>query len=130
VKRQFVEEDQKFMQLRSNKLIITTVLLRASALLFTVTFLSLAIFNPRHIGSAGAETEKNRNPGDEKSALIEPALYTRAEFFGAQALVPYPTAEARARLAAVQAKYSADPQIDLKLSQLDEKLGREADAAS
>jgi cellulose synthase operon protein C len=130
VKRQFVEEDQKFMQLRSNKLIITTVLLRASALLFTVTFLSLAIFNPRHIGSAGAETEKNRNPGDEKTALIEPALYTRAEFFGAQALVPYPTAEARARLAAVQAKYSADPQIDLKLSQLDEKLGREADAAS
>src|SRR5258708_11009340 len=105
------------MQVRSNQLVITTVLLRASALLLAVTFLSLAIFNPRHIGSAGAETEKNGSPGDEKAALIDSALYTRAEFFGAQALVPYPTAEARDRLAALRAKYPNDPQIDLKLSQ-------------
>src|SRR2546430_9046965 len=118
------------MQVRSNQLVITTVLLRASALLLTVTFFSVAIFSPRHIGSAGAETEKNRNPGDEKTALIESALYTRAEFFGNQALVPYPTAEARDRLAAVQAKYSDDPQIDLKLSQPDEKRGRETESAA
>jgi tetratricopeptide (TPR) repeat protein len=44
--------------------------------------------------------------------------------------VPYPTGEARNRLAAVQAKYPGDPQIELKLSQLDEKLGREADATA
>ncbi len=112
------------MQVRSNKLVITTVLLRASALLLILTFLSVAIFSPRHIGVAGAETEKNGSPGDEKAALIDSALYTRAAFFGAQALVPYPTAEARDRLAALQAKYPNDPQIDLKLSEFDEKLGR------
>src|SRR5260370_30779256 len=119
------------MQVRSNnKLVITMVLVRAFALLLILTFLSVAIFNPRHIGSAGAETEKNGSPGDEKAALIDSALYTRVEFFGALALVPYPTAAARDRLVAVQAKYSDDPQIDLKLSQLDEKLGRETDATA
>ena len=64
------------------------------------------------------------NP-DEVSTLIEAALYTRHEFFGAQAIVPFPTAEARNRLAEVQAKYPDNPQIYLKLSQLDEKLGHE-----
>src|SRR5713226_8504614 len=118
------------MQVRSNKLVITTVLLRASALLLILTFLSVVIFNPRHIGAALAGTEKIGSPGDEKAALIDSALYTRVEFFGAQALVPYPTAEARDRLATVQAKYSDDSQIELKLSQLDEKLGRESDATA
>ena len=118
------------MQDRSNKLVVTTVLLRVTALLLILTFLSIAILSPRHIGVAGAETEKNGSPGDEKAALIDSALYTRAEFFGAQALVPYPTAEARDRLAALSAKYPNDPQIDLKLSQLDEKLGRETDATA
>src|SRR5260370_36100606 len=118
------------MQVRSNKLVITTVLLRAPALLLILTFLSVVVFSPRHIGSASAETKKIGSPGDEKAALIDSALYTRVEFFDALALVPYPTAEARDRLAAVQAKYADDPQIDLKLSQLDEKLGRETDAAA
>src|SRR5437588_1464355 len=118
------------MQFRSNKLVITTVLLRASALLLILTFLSVAIFDPRHIEAADAETEKTGSPGDEKLALIDSALYTRAEFFGAQAFVPYPTAEARDRLAALRATYPDDPQIDLKLSQLDEKLGGETDATA
>src|SRR5262249_40629276 len=61
-------------------------------------------------------------------ALIEAALYTRHEFFGVQAIVPYPTAEARNRLAAVLEKYPDRPQILLKLAQLDEKLGREEEA--
>src|SRR5712692_3215094 len=120
----------RVMQVRSNKLVITTVLLRASALLLILTFLSVAIFSPRHIDSAGAETEKNGSSGDERVALIDSALYTRVEFFGALALVPYPTAEARDRLAALQAKYPNDPQIDLKLSEFDEKLGRETDASA
>src|SRR5689334_11712676 len=67
-------------------------------------------------------------PGGETAALIESALYTRHEFFGAQAIVPYPTAEARNRLAAVLEKYPDTPQILLKLAQLDEKLGREEEA--
>src|SRR5215813_11378123 len=62
---------------------------------------------------------------DDTAALIDAALYTRYEFFGAQTIVPYPTAEARNRLAAVQAKYPENAQIYLKLSQLDEKLGSE-----
>jgi tetratricopeptide (TPR) repeat protein len=66
--------------------------------------------------------------GDDSAALIDGALYTRHEFFGAQAIVPYPTAEARNRLAAVLEKHPDNPQILLKLAQLDEKLGREEEA--
>jgi cellulose synthase operon protein C len=102
--------------------------LRLSASLLIVTFLSIAIFNPRDVVTAGNDTKNNQTPVDEKSALIESALYTRVEFFGAQALVPYPTAEARNRLAEIHTKYPDDPQIDLKLSQLDEKLGRGPEA--
>ena len=65
---------------------------------------------------------------EDISTLIESALYTRHEFFGAQAIVSYPTAEARNRLADVLAKYPGNPQVLLKLAQLDEKLGREEEA--
>ena len=75
-----------------------------------------------------ADEEFNTANEDETEALIEAALYTRREFFGAQAIVPYPTAEARNRLAAVLEKHPDSPRILLKLSQLDEKLGREDDA--
>src|SRR4051794_28499305 len=64
----------------------------------------------------------------DKTDLIDAALYTRHEFFGAQAIVPYPTAEARNRLAAVLEKYPDNSKILLKLAQLDEKLGREEEA--
>ena len=66
-----------------------------------------------------------RANGDDVPALVEAALYTRQEFFGAQAIVPYPTAEARNRLEDLRVKYPDNPQIYLKLSQLDEKLGNE-----
>jgi tetratricopeptide (TPR) repeat protein len=118
------------MNVRLDKLVTTTALLRASALLLILTFFSVAMFDPRHIGAAAAETDKTLSPIDEKATLIDAALYTRAEFFGAQAFVPYPTAEARDRLAALRAKYPNDPQIDLKLSQLDEKLCRDTDATA
>lgn len=72
--------------------------------------------------------EKDTEVVDETAALIDAALYTRHEFFGAQAIVPYPTAEARNRLAAVRERYPDRPQILLKLAQLDEKLGREEEA--
>jgi len=65
---------------------------------------------------------------DDETALIDAALFTRHEFFGAQAIVPYPTAEARNRLAEVLEKYPNSSQILLKLAQLDEKLGREEEA--
>ena len=65
---------------------------------------------------------------ENEADLIDAALYTRHEFFGAQAIVPYPTAEARNRLSDVLAKHPGNPQVLLKLAQLDEKLGREEEA--
>lgn len=64
----------------------------------------------------------------ERAAHIEAALFTRAEFFGAQALLPYPTAEARARLAAVAQRYPQHSAIQLKLAELEEKLSQPAPA--
>lgn len=69
-------------------------------------------------GGAGA------HGGDEVARLIDSALYTRAEFFGAQARVPYPTAEARNRLAELRGRLPAEPRVTLALARLDERLGR------
>src|SRR5258705_7837576 len=89
----------------------------------------LAILDSHRTAHANNEIE-NKGVVDEQAALIESALYARVEFFGARALVPYPTGQARDRLAEVQAKHVNDPQIELKLSQLDEKLGRETEATA
>jgi len=60
----------------------------------------------------------------EKDAAIENALFARTEFFGANAIVPFPTEQARNRLAEVFQKFPDDAQILLKLAEFDEKLGR------
>src|SRR6185369_4776859 len=73
----------------------------------------------------GFMTVGSKAQADEVSSLIDAALYTRHEFFGAQTIVPFPTAEARNRLADVLVKHPDSAQIYLKLSQLDEKLGNE-----
>src|SRR4051794_37864400 len=86
------------------------------------------IYNSQLSVTAKKELDTKSEAGDETAVLIDAALYTRYEFFGAQAIVPYPTAEARNRLAAVMEKYPDSPQILLKLAQLDEKLGREEEA--
>ncbi|HEU4871442.1 MAG TPA: tetratricopeptide repeat protein, partial [Pyrinomonadaceae bacterium] len=86
-----------------------------------VVVLALFIYNSQRAVTADTNT-------DEIAALIDAALYTRREFFGAQAIVPYPTAEARNRLADVLTKHPDNPTVLLKLAQLDEKLGREAEA--
>jgi hypothetical protein len=86
--------------------------------------LSLAIIAPhRAIETAAAKTA-----AEERAERIEAALFTRAEFFGAQAIIPYPTVEARARLAEVRKLYPQDSEIELKLAELDEKLGDEEQA--
>lgn len=59
---------------------------------------------------------------DEKEAAVENALFARVEFFGAQAIVPFPTAEARDKLAALLEKYPQNAQILLKLAGLEEQL--------
>src|SRR5690349_5873083 len=55
--------------------------------------------------------------------LIEQAMYTRQEFFGAEAIVPLPTAEARDNLLMLLQSTPNDPAIIEKLSELEEKLG-------
>ena len=82
-------------------------------------FISLVALQPQR----AAETVPDNLTNDEKAANIEAALFTRAEFFGVQAIVPYPTAEARKRLAEVARRFPQDSAIQLKLAELDEKLG-------
>jgi tetratricopeptide (TPR) repeat protein len=98
-------------------------------LAITCTCLSCAIVAHRFIIAVSAEDNRegaasNKHVRDEKEAAIEAASFARAEFFGAQALVAYPWAEARNRLADILGKYPNEPQIYLRLSELDEKLGR------
>ncbi|MCD9186510.1 MAG: tetratricopeptide repeat protein [Pyrinomonadaceae bacterium] len=55
---------------------------------------------------------------------IEKAIFTRQEFFGASALVPIPTAEARENLSKIAENSPDDPKILEKLAEFDEKLAR------
>ena len=100
------------------------LLLRLAALTCLLVCLALAIMRPHRVV---AKSEATRT--QTAQTLIESALFTRVEFFGAQAFVPYPTAEARNRLAAVLAAHADEPEIYLKLAQLDEQLGRADEAA-
>src|SRR5262249_24195797 len=94
------------------------------ALAALVSSLSLAIITPhRAVTVAHAASA-----AEGRAARIEAALFTRAEFFGAQAIIPYPTVEARARLAEIRKLYPQDSEIELKLSEFDEKLGDEEQA--
>jgi len=88
--------------------------------------LSCAVVVHRRLTTVSAEADRKEDAraGGEGETAIEAASFARAEFFGAQALVPYPTAEARNRLADVRGKYPNEPRVALRLSQLDEKLGR------
>ncbi len=74
----------------------------------------------RRIAQRGAQAT---SAAEDRSAQIESALFTRAEFFGVQAIIPYPTNEARARLAEVRKQFPQDSEIELKLAELDEKRG-------
>lgn len=75
----------------------------------------------------GFDSPKTVQPESKQSA-IENALYLRTEFFGAEAIVPFPTEQARTHLAELLQRFPDDPEIHLKLSELDEKLGRFEDA--
>jgi hypothetical protein len=97
---------------------------KALAFTMIVSFLSLAIIAPH----SAIETAAAKTAAEERAERIESALFTRAEFFGAQAIIPYPTGEARARLAEVRKLYPQDSEIELKLAELDVKLGNEEQA--
>lgn len=55
---------------------------------------------------------------------IEKAIFRREEFFGAEAFVPLPTAEAREALAKLAETQPGNPQLLEKLAELNEKLER------
>ncbi|HEV8591652.1 MAG TPA: hypothetical protein VGQ55_06085, partial [Pyrinomonadaceae bacterium] len=96
---------------KQRRAVITiTVLLAAGAIA------SFLVFRTQ---KASAETS-----GD----AIEAAMFTRQEFFGADAIVPLPTAVVRENLTKLAAASPDDPQILEKLADADEKLG-DADAA-
>jgi tetratricopeptide (TPR) repeat protein len=97
---------------------------KALALAAVVSSLAFAVITPRSAIKAAAA----KSAAEERAAQIESALFTRAEFFGAQAIIPYPTGDARARLAEVRKLYPQDSEIELKLAELDEKLGDEEQA--
>ncbi len=52
--------------------------------------------------ATGIARAKQAGAAEEVGGLIDSALYTRAEFFGAQARVPFPFAEARNRIASLR----------------------------
>ncbi len=99
-------------------------MMRFIGLTLIVGCLLVAIIYAHRVAAGTNEKLSGKAARDERIELIESALFTRAEFFGAQALVPYPTLEARNRLDDVQHKLPNDAQVYLKLSQLDEKLNR------
>ncbi len=76
---------------------------------------SLLIFALLHFSSAKISAE-------DVNSEMENALFTRQEFFGAQAIVPFPTVEARERLAKLAEQLPDNPHILEKLAELDEKL--------
>ncbi|HKC88325.1 MAG TPA: hypothetical protein VKG02_20230, partial [Blastocatellia bacterium] len=92
---------------------------KAFAFAMIVSCLYLAIITPQR----AVTVAHAKSAAEERATQIEAALFTRAEFFGAQAIIPYPTGEARARLAEVRKLYPQDSEIELKLAELDEKLG-------
>jgi tetratricopeptide (TPR) repeat protein/lipopolysaccharide biosynthesis regulator YciM len=97
---------------------------RLIPLLLITTVVGFAVMTAkRAINTATAASS-----ADARSEALDATLYTRTEFFGVQAIAPYPTAEARTRLIELETKYPSDPEITLKLAEFDEKLGDVAQA--
>lgn len=87
-----------------------------------IAFFFLFALTAAMVASRG-EKPVQASSAAEREAEVEAALYERQEFFGAQAIVPVPTSEARRRLAEVAKRYPEDAAIAFKLASLDEKLG-------
>jgi tetratricopeptide (TPR) repeat protein len=98
------------------------LLLLTAASVVSVCLLLVARRGAASGDERGADIGSRAN--DDMERLIDSALFTRAEFFGAQARVPFPTAEARNRLGALREQRHAEPRVMLALVHLDEKLGR------
>jgi tetratricopeptide (TPR) repeat protein len=96
---------------------------RALLLAVAATAAACLIIHARR-AAARSGGDADARTGDEIERLIDSALYSRVEFFGARARVPYPTDEARNRLAALRGRLPKEPRASLALARLDENLGR------
>src|SRR5947209_11046762 len=103
-------------RLKAARLILLVLVVATAAVCFAA--------RARQSEATGDAGDANGRTGDEVERLIDSALYARAEFFGARARVPYPTAEARNRLAALREQRPKEARVTLALARLDEKLGR------
>lgn len=71
---------------------------------------------------ANAQPETNAPRVEDRRARIENALYTRSDFFGADALVPRPTADAREALLTLTNEFTDDIEIMRDLAGCEERL--------
>ncbi|MDQ2746724.1 MAG: hypothetical protein M3T96_05630, partial [Acidobacteriota bacterium] len=90
---------------------------RLTVLIGGLIVLIAAVFT---VGLNFGETRKAA--AKDVSEEIENALYTRQEFFGAEAVVPLPTNEARENLARLATDSAENPLLLKPLAELDEKL--------
>ena len=90
-------------------------------LIFAAVCILLICVSLNFLDSSQSETVEKISLSEKENA-IENALYTKTDFFGQAAIVPFPTANARDRLAEIAANYPNEAEIYLKLSELDEKL--------
>ncbi len=107
---------------RARPLCFVSFALRRAVICLIIGFFICACFALLPSARAGATPDVD--------AAIEAALYTHVEFFGARALVPYPTAAARNRLARVREQFPRAPGVYRRLAELDEQLGRADEAAA
>ena len=82
------------------------------------------IFGLTAFGLIYSNVNSQKVSAEEKQNEIETAMFTRQEFFGAAAIVPFPTAQARENLAKLLEKSPDNALIIGKLAELDEKLGQ------
>ena len=110
-------KNRKFIKQNSVKILIAFIFL--GGIVFGFQFFGKSSFS---IAEKVRAENADAKVKTEIETAIENALYTRAEFFDAQAFVPFPTERARRNLAKISQKYPNDAEIYQKLSELDEKL--------
>jgi hypothetical protein len=111
------ENHEKYENTKTFRLFRYFRLFRNLSLIFALTVITFIPQRTVRVVSA-------KSAAEERRAQIDSALFTRAEFFGVQAIMPYPTAEARERMRELQNRYPQDSEITLKLAEFDEKLGK------
>lgn len=85
-------------------------------------YLCLPVFLCGSIFLFPTEFNASRVSAEDVQSELEKAMFTRQEFFGTEALVPLPTAEARLNLITLAENSPLDAQITEKLAEANEKL--------